>query len=32
HYNYHRAHTAASDRPPASRLRRHVTNVMSQNS
>jgi transposase InsO family protein len=31
HYNYHRAHTAAGDRPPASRLRRHVTNVMSQN-
>ncbi|MGC5168993.1 IS481 family transposase [Luteimicrobium sp. DT211] len=31
HYNYHRAHTAAGDKPPASRLRRHVTNVMNQN-
>lgn len=31
HYNYHRAHTAAGDRPPASRLRATVTNVMSQN-
>ncbi|WP_156224683.1 integrase core domain-containing protein, partial [Pseudactinotalea suaedae] len=32
HYNYHRAHTAAGDQPPASRLRTGVTNVMSQNS
>ena len=32
HYNYHRAHTAAGDRPPASRLRTCVTNVMSLNS
>lgn len=31
HYNYHRAHTAAGDRPPASRLRARVTNVMTQN-
>jgi len=31
HYNYHRAHTAAGDRPPASRLRATVTNVVSQN-
>lgn len=31
HYNYHRAHTAAGDRPPASRLRAGVTNVMTQN-
>lgn len=28
HYNYHRPHTAAGDRPPASRLRTGVTNVM----
>jgi transposase InsO family protein len=32
HYNYHRAHTAAGNRPPASRLHAGVTNVMSQNS
>lgn len=31
HYNYHRAHTAVDDRPPASRLRTRVTNVQSQN-
>jgi len=31
HYNYHRDHTAIGDRPPASRLRTGVTNVMSQN-
>ena len=31
HYNYHRAHTAVGDQPPASRLRTGVTNVMSQN-
>jgi len=31
HYNYHRAHTAVGDRPPASRLHTGVTNVMSQN-
>ena len=31
HYNYHRAHTAAGDQPPASRLRAGVTNVMTQN-
>jgi transposase InsO family protein len=31
HYNYHRAHTAAGDQPPASRLHTGVTNVMSQN-
>jgi transposase InsO family protein len=31
HYNYHRAHTAAGDRPPASRLHAGVTNVMAQN-
>jgi hypothetical protein len=31
HYNYHRNHTAIGDRPPASRLRTGVTNVMSQN-
>ncbi len=30
HYNYHRAHTAADDQPPASRLRQTVTNVMTQ--
>ncbi|WP_328435373.1 IS481 family transposase [Nocardia puris] len=28
HYNYHRPHTAAGDRPPASRLDTGVTNVM----
>ncbi|UPU87588.1 IS481 family transposase [Demequina sp. TMPB413] len=32
HYNYHRDHTAIGDRPPASRLKARVTNVMSQNS
>jgi transposase InsO family protein len=32
HYNYHRAHTAIGDRPPASRLPATVTNVMTQNS
>ena len=32
HYNYHRPHTAAGDRPPASRLRASVTNLMAQNS
>ena len=32
HYNYHRAHTALGDQPPASRLRTGVTNVQSQNS
>ena len=31
HYNYHRAHTAVGNQPPASRLRAGVTNVMSQN-
>lgn len=31
HYNYHRAHTAIGDRPPASRLHAGVTNVMTQN-
>ena len=31
HYNYHRPHTAAGDRPPASRLRASVTNLMAQN-
>ena len=31
HYNYHRDHTAIGDRPPASRLKARVTNVMSQN-
>ncbi|MGL5861162.1 MAG: IS481 family transposase [Phycicoccus sp.] len=29
HYNYHRPHTATGDRPPASRLKAGVTNVMS---
>lgn len=29
HYNYHRPHTAAGNRPPATRLRAGVTNVMS---
>src|SRR5690606_31644813 len=28
HYNYHRPHTAAGNRPPASRLHTGVTNVM----
>ncbi|QIS02591.1 IS481 family transposase [Nocardia brasiliensis] len=28
HYNYHRPHSAAGNRPPASRLRTGVTNVM----
>ncbi|WNB86745.1 IS481 family transposase [Cellulomonas sp. ATA003] len=32
HYNYHRAHTAAGNQPPASRLHAGVTNVLSQNS
>jgi transposase InsO family protein len=31
HYNYHRAHTAVGDQPPASRLHTAVTNLMSQN-
>ncbi len=31
HYNYHRAHTAIGDQPPAARLPADVTNVMSQN-
>ncbi|WP_445259166.1 integrase core domain-containing protein [Nocardioides aurantiacus] len=29
HYNYHRSHSAAGDKPPASLLRTAVTNVMS---
>ncbi|MFC9845135.1 IS481 family transposase [Streptomyces sp. NPDC060223] len=32
HYNYHRPHTAAGNRPPASRLHASVTNVMASNS
>jgi len=32
HYNHRRAHTAAGDQPPASRLRASVTIVMTQNS
>lgn len=32
HYNYHRPHTAAGDQPPATRLHRRVTNVMTGNS
>jgi len=32
HYNYHRAHTAVGNQPPASRLHAGVTNVMTQNS
>ncbi|MEE2062300.1 IS481 family transposase, partial [Rhodococcus artemisiae] len=28
HYNYHRPHTAVGNRPPASKLRTGVTNVM----
>lgn len=31
HYNYHRAHTATGNQPPASRLHAGVTNVMTQN-
>jgi transposase InsO family protein len=31
HYTYHRPHTAAGNRPPASRLRAGVTNVMTSN-
>ena len=31
HYNYHRAHTAIGNRPPAARLHQAVTNVMTQN-
>ncbi len=31
HYNYHRNHTAIGNRPPASRLRACVTNLMNQN-
>ena len=31
HYSYHRDHTAIGDRPPASRLKARVTNLMSQN-
>ncbi|WP_188944586.1 IS481 family transposase [Nakamurella endophytica] len=31
HYNYHRPHTTAGGRPPASRLRAGVTNVMASN-
>ncbi|MGH8777049.1 MAG: IS481 family transposase, partial [Jiangellaceae bacterium] len=27
HYNYHRPHSAAGGRPPASRLKTGVTNV-----
>ena len=30
HYNYHRAHTAAGNQPPASRLHAGVTNVLSR--
>ncbi len=29
HYNYHRAHTAAGNQPPATRLATGVTNLMS---
>lgn len=32
HYNYHRPHTAIGDQPPASRLKRRVTNVLPSNS
>ncbi|WP_030317787.1 IS481 family transposase [Streptomyces flavochromogenes] len=32
HYNYHRPHTAAGNRPPASRLHTSVTNVMASSS
>lgn len=31
HYNYHRAHTAVGNQPPATRLHQGVTNVVSQN-
>ncbi len=31
HYNYHRPHTAAGNRPPASRLHAGVINVMTRN-
>lgn len=31
HYNYHRAHTAIGDQPPAIRLHARVTNVTTQN-
>lgn len=31
HYNYHRPHTAAGHRPPATRARARVTNVMASN-
>ncbi|MBT2493308.1 IS481 family transposase [Streptomyces sp. ISL-96] len=31
HYNYHRPHTTAGNRPPASRLPTSVTNVMASN-
>jgi len=31
HYNYHRAHTAIGNQPPASRLHEGVANVMTQN-
>ena len=31
HYNYHQPHTTADNRPPASRLRRSITNVMASN-
>lgn len=31
HYNYHRPHTTAGNRPPASRLPASVTNVMASN-
>ncbi|MEV5137152.1 IS481 family transposase [Streptomyces syringium] len=31
HYNYHRPHTTAGNRPPASRLHANVTNVMASN-
>jgi transposase InsO family protein len=32
HYNYHRAHTAVGNQPPAAKLRAGVTNVMASNS
>lgn len=31
HYNYHRAHTAIGDQPPAARLHTRVTNLTNQN-
>lgn len=31
HYNYHRSHTTAGGKPPASRLKTGVTNVMTNN-